>query len=163
MNEIKLSPQLKPGKPPKQPPVGLGGWFALIMIGLILSIIADIGGTVKLFQSDLSYMNLFFLLFFIICITNELILSAVILFFIFKRNILFRLLFVIQTCVFAVCYFAYLFLCAFYNIPPDISFMTIFARILWTVYLFRSERVKNTFIGTKSIAQIVRETETPAS
>ena len=163
MNEIKFSPQLKPGKMPNQPPWGLGGWFTLVMIGLVGMIIVGILSVIQVVQIEYTQINPYFLVLFIICILNEVCLSAVILFFIYKRNILFRLLFVVQTCVLIFCYFSDLYLSLSFGFQTELSLLSVFGRILWTVYLFRSERVKNTFIGMKSIAQLMDETETPAS
>ncbi len=163
MNEIKISPQLKPGKLPKQPPWGLGGWFTLVMIGLIGMIIIGIVSVIEVVQIEYIRINPYFLVLFIICILNEVCLSAAILFLIYKRNKLFRLLFVVQTCVLIFCCFADSYLSLISGFQTDFSWLSVLSRILWTVYLFRSERVKNTFIGMKSIAELMNETETPAS
>ncbi len=68
MNEIKISPHLKPGKLPKQPPWGLGGWFTLVMIGLIGMIIIGIVSVIEVVQIEYIRINPYFLVLFIICI-----------------------------------------------------------------------------------------------
>ena len=152
--EVKISPLIKPDKQPKQPPVGLSGWFSLIVIGLFGTILLDIVTVVPLLPIDLSIVNMFFFVVFLISLLNEVVLSAVILILIFKRSIIFRVLFLIQTCILGACILI---------IQDGSSLIQMLARILWTVYLFRSERVKNTFIGIKSINQVLAETETPVS
>lgn len=150
MNQVNISPLIKPNKLPKQSPVGLDGWFTLIIIGLFGTIIVNIITVITLLPLDFSTVNMFYFSILIICVLNEVGLSSIILLFIFKRNIVFRILFLIQTCILGICFFL---------IPSGSSFIPILARILWTVYLYRSERVKNTFIGLKSINQIMGESE----
>lgn len=161
MSDIKISSQLKPGKLPKQPPWGLGGWFTLVMIGLVGMIILGIMSVLEVVQIEYTQINPYFLVLFIICILNEVCLSVAILFFIYKRNILFRLLFIVQTCVLIFCSFVDFYLSLSFGFQAEFSLLSVLGRILWTVYLFRSERVKNTFIGMKSIAQLMEETEAP--
>ncbi len=151
MANVEVSPQLKPEHKHKEPPVGLGGWFTFIIIGLIVLIISGVVGLSQML-SYLVYYPVYFIIFLSICIINELFLSAVLLFFIYKRNIIFRKLYVIQTCI-LIASLLFIFILSFlFSISTDFSILGILARILWTVYLFRSERVHNTFIGFKTIS-----------
>jgi hypothetical protein len=158
MAKVEISPLLKTNHKQKEPPVGLGGWFTIIIIGLILTIVANVAMTPQLLP-NLVYYPLYLIVFLSICLINEVMLSAVILFFIYKRNIIFRKLFVIQTCILIVCAFILLFISYLFNVSSGFSITGVLARILWTTYLFRSERVHNTFIGVKSINQTLTENE----
>jgi drug/metabolite transporter (DMT)-like permease len=154
MSKVNISPQIKPGKLPKYTPVGLGGWFTLVIIGLFGTILMDILSMFEVFPIDISNVNIFYFVIYLICIVNEVILSVVILALIFLRKIMFRNLYLIQTCVLGACFIVML---------EGSSLVALLARILWTVYLYRSERVKNTFFGIKSINQTLSETENSLS
>lgn len=159
MSELKISPQLKSGQMPKQPPVGLGGWFTLIIIGLFAISLSGIVSIFELFSIGFEKADPLLLTFYFFCILNDVALSAFILVFIFKHNIIFRMLFIIQTCVITLCFFIYFYIALAFGFKSELNFISILGRILWTVYLFRSERVKNTFFGIKSINKILENSE----
>jgi hypothetical protein len=151
MNETKISPMLIPGKASGQP-IGLGGIFILFIIGLYVDILMNTFVMIDILSYDLTKANLFILTIIFIFLTNEVVMSAFILYFVFRRNIIFRKLYLIQTCIFAVCYI--------FLFSVNMPIFSILMRILWTLYLFRSVQVKNTFIGIKSISETLSDTET---
>jgi hypothetical protein len=151
MNETKISPMLIPGKASGQP-IGLGGIFILFIIGLCVDILMNTFVMIDILSYDLTKANLFILTIIFIFLTNEVVMSAFILYFVFRRNIIFRKLYLIQTCIFAVCYI--------FLFSVNMPIFSILMRILWTLYLFRSVQVKNTFIGIKSISETLSDTET---
>ena len=130
----------------KLPPVGLGGWLTLFIIsqlGVVVSIVSKLGEL--LFR--LSSLNAFLLAYNFLLIFIEGIFPIVILVFLFKGKMLFRSLYLIQTIIFAFCLLALFALSIFDNTYSIIgSLLPLLIRILWTVYLYRSERVKNTFL-----------------
>ncbi len=126
-------------------PQGFGGWFVLILIGLFASIIL---GTVQFFQYSEVWQYVDFGLGSLLTIDylNTIILSIVILIFIFRKDIRFRLMYLIQTCISVV-----IIICLFAIIGTADGQMigSMLGRILWTIYLFKSVRVKNTFVDKK--------------
>ena len=159
MDDTSISP-LHNEKKPINIPVGIGGWLILIIIGLFGSILLSALDFVHYFDVW-KYVDFGFGALFTVTYLNEIAVSALILILIFRRKIFFRKLFLIQTCAYALINLIIIIL----NGGDDavIIFLAMTERALWTVYLFRSERVENTFIGMKSTAELMDETETPAS
>lgn len=151
MSKVNISPLLKSQRQ-KMPPVGLGGWFAVIIIGLVGTVLFNVIGIFDVIPMiDWPHVQLFRVMLWLICLLNDIVLSLVILWFIHKRNIIFRTLYLIQTCL-ILFLFLILLVCYLQAVAPV---YTLLARILWTVYLYRSQRVRNTFLGIKTINDIL--------
>ena len=135
--------QLKPMKiKPKKhhcAPKGLGGWFTLVIIGQVAMIIMVITTILQDMLPIWVYLDVFLRFWFVFLFINEGVLSGVILGFIFARKMIFRTLFIVQsigTFIFGIVHMPFL----------DTDFLPgLIARAFWIVYLFRSERVNNTF------------------
>ncbi len=130
---------------------GLGGWFSLIIIGLILGVARDIYYMITVLQHpDLSGSFLYLAL--IIESAVDIAWVGTILFFILKRNIIFRKLFVLR---FAVILLVNIILAAcidsrFYDLSDWTDFgISLAATMGWIYYLYSAKRVKNTFIYPK--------------
>ncbi len=144
---------------------GLGGWFVFTIIILFLKLFAGAislfgdGGLEVLSRSATAaeYITLFYSVIILI------ILSAVILRFIFKRNIMFRKFLVIAISidiVFLVLSVVLLAIASSIVVDPlypqaysqaigSAIFQSVAAAVIsvaWIIYLYRSYRVKNTFI-----------------
>ncbi len=132
---------------------GIGGWLVLVIIGRIISIILgakDFFDLTKLIGQDPNFEGI--IIFGIVMdITLVILLSAVILYFLFKRNILFRNLFVIQVSlgflfnVFVLVYFSSLGV----NLGAASLISPLISGVIWILYLYKSKRVKNTYIYPK--------------
>lgn len=127
---------------------GLGGWMILIIIGRVITILLNI----KEIADIVPYLglnpeaDLFFYIIISIDILLGIVLTGAMLFFIFKRNILFRKLMVIQIAVSLAITFI---VCILFNSWAELSidiFTGIVSGAIWITYLYRSVRVKNTFI-----------------
>lgn len=132
---------------------GIGGWLILFIIGQFAT---GLYGTVS-FISIIPYLgsseqhNAFFTLSVVVGILLVFIGSIAILYCIFSRNILFRKLFIIQNVSMLVFLF---FFCAYANsfgITYDLSgtSSSIISALIWLTYLYRSKRIRNTFIYIK--------------
>ncbi len=129
---------------------GIGGWLVLVIIGRFLSIImgiksiADISKALGLEPSLDGLLYLMIIVFAAVYI----ILSGVVLYFIFSRKIVFRILFVAQVAADLV--LAVVFNAILANKGYDTSytgfFQTIIGGAIWIAYLYKSKRVKNTYI-----------------
>lgn len=127
---------------------GLGGWMILIIIGRILTIFSYISAisevTPLLGYSPEADVYLYIMI--ALCILFGIVLTGLILFFIFKRNIVFRTLMVIQITVSLTITFI---ICVLLNSWAELSidiFTGVIGGAIWITYLYRSVRVKNTFI-----------------
>lgn len=128
---------------------GFGGWMAVFIIGHFLSILAIISGTVQLsdyrgFNEQIdTLINIS-----IVLAIVELILVIIVIYLIFKRNILFRKIFVIRVVVsiaFAVGLEIYIYT-LFGTVDSTQILYSIVPAAIWVTYVYRSKRVKNTFI-----------------
>jgi threonine/homoserine efflux transporter RhtA len=129
---------------------GVGGWLVLVIIGRILTIIVGIRDIVDLSPviGTVPSLDYLWILAIILDITVYIILSIVILVFMFSRKIIFRLLFVIQVAV--VFFFSLWANITVYNLGYDVDpsgiFSSVAAGVVWIIYLYKSKRVKNTYI-----------------
>ena len=132
--------------------IGLGGWMTVVIIGRFLTIIMGVIDLMDLMQcfDYLGYTNtLDFIVYFgfIYDILIVIILSGVILYFIFKRNIIFRVLFVAQTISIMVFDIAISVYMTNLGVETDSSIVrNIIFGAIWIAYLYKSKRVKNTFL-----------------
>lgn len=123
---------------------GLGGWMVVFIIGHFLGILTIISSLAQLsncrgFTEQLdTLVNIT-----IIIAIIELILVIVALYYIFKRNILFRRVFVIRVVIDIISFFVVIMLDKL-NSVDIIS--CIVSAVIWITYVYRSKRVKNTFI-----------------
>ena len=130
---------------------GLGGWMLIVIIFRFLTILSgmlSIAGVLALDAFTLSLLPGYVTFCIIWSVLVEVIWSVVILIFIFQRAIAFRLLFVIQICLSLLVAFGTWIYAAGWGLEPeyrDIVF-TIIGGVIWIVYLYKSNRVKNTFI-----------------
>ena len=132
---------------------GLGGWLVVVIIGRILTILLGVLGITSE-SAYLGYSNSIDSLIYlelVIYILVSIIMSCVILYLMFKRNILFRRLFVIQT---ITIFLSNIILSLYvYNLGYEMSgselASPLFAGVIWIIYLYKSKRVKNTFIYPK--------------
>lgn len=132
---------------------GIGGWLIFVIIGRILTIII---GIKDIFDSSSAYghgseFDTLLTAAIIIEIVFGIIFSIIILNFIFTRNILFRTFFVIQV---LVTFAFYIFLTIYfsnlgvnYGTPSLIG--SIVGGVIWILYVYKSKRIKNTYIYSK--------------
>lgn len=127
---------------------GLGGWMILVIIGRLLtfftygSAIADL----TLFLGYSPEADVYIYIMIALCVLFGIVLTGFILFFIFKRNIIFRKLLVIQIAISLGTTFL---ICILFNAWSEFTrdiFTGIVGGAIWITYLYRSVRVKNTFI-----------------
>lgn len=127
---------------------GLGGWMVLFIIGRFLTMLSIISNAIKI--TDLLGIDkqIDVMLKFALAIAPiELILTILITYFIFKRNILFRKLFVIRIAIslvvtLGITIYGYVIFSVFdYHIITNLI-----GAAIWISYLYVSKRVKNTFI-----------------
>ena len=130
---------------------GLGGWMAVVIIGRILNIIL----TIKDMAAWPFYRILignFYAIIIVYDVVVGLCLSVTILYFIFQRKIIFRRLLVIQIAISIVIAGATFVLTLILLSPGDNGsdmaqlIINIISGVVWILYLYRSARVKNTFI-----------------
>lgn len=132
---------------------GIGGWLILFIIGQFAS---GLSGAIS-FISIITYLgssdhhNIFLALYIIVGILVVIIGSIAILYCIFSRNILFRKLFIIQNVsllLFSFLSYAYI---TPFGITYDLSRISssIISTLIWLTYLYRSKRIRNTFIYNK--------------
>lgn len=132
---------------------GIGGWLILIIIGRILSVIL---GIKDIADSSAAYgfspvFDTLLTVGIILDIVFSITASVVILILIFSRNILFRLLFVIQVVVmfiFNLIVIIYVNSLG-YNFGSGMLIGSIIGGVIWILYVYRSARVKNTYIYPK--------------
>ena len=132
---------------------GIGGWLILFIIGQFAN---GLYGTVS-FISIIPYLgsseqhNAFFAVSVAVGILVVFIGSIAILYCIFSRNILFRKLFIIQNVSSLVfMFFSYAYFTSFgftYDVSGTSS--SIISALIWLTYLYRSKRIRNTFIYSK--------------
>lgn len=129
---------------------GVGGWLIVIIIGRILTIIlgikdiADLSAVMGVVPALDGLINASV----IYDIANNIILSIVILCLMFARKIVFRLLIVIQVAA------AILFVIISNGIIGGMGYQTTYTGLtspivggaIWIAYLYKSRRVKNTYI-----------------
>jgi hypothetical protein len=137
---------------------GIGGWLIVIIIGRVLSVILgiqEIADCSSLLRNGSHFVPLLYTSI-SVDIVIGIILSAVILLLIFLRSIAFRILFVIQ--VLAAFLFnigAYIYFLSF-GFDMLSSFwgpfiLSIAGGVVWIFYVYRSKRVKNTYIYSKTV------------
>jgi hypothetical protein len=141
--------------------IGLGGWFSLVIIGQLLAIASGIYGIFRLFplldpllnNSNELYSLIIFMLLAIVLI--YILLPCAILYFIYKRNIIFRAIFIVRLIIsFVITMSFYVFVeTPVYSISFINDFISFALQISWVFYLSQSKRVKNTFIYSKTIKQ----------
>ena len=129
---------------------GVGGWLALVVFSRFLSVISGILIIVKYTpyfglsrQSDV-YLGFLLGFYVIVYILG----SVAILYMMFSRRIGFRKLFVIQ-CTVSICLYLLLFI--LYGNIGAVSLASEFVQLLvfsaiWITYLYKSKRVRNTYI-----------------
>jgi len=129
---------------------GIGGWLILVIIGRFIAIIMGIKSIVTL-SGFLGVAPSFDGLLYIIIVALVLIyiiLSGVILYFMFARKIVFRTLFVAQ--LVADLLFMVILSMVLSNRGYDSTYtgfiQTIIGGAIWIAYLYKSKRVKNTYI-----------------
>ncbi len=129
---------------------GLGGWFALVILGQFVTLLSGIY-IVVLFASQwgasIGYnimLGLLLAFSFIVYILG----SILVLYRMFSRKIQFRKLFVIQSVLSVVIYAVLLLLRGSnQNASLDWDFWrTLLWSVIWITYLYKSRRVSNTFI-----------------
>ena len=154
-NESQLLPQQSIDYPYDYDPSlnGISGWMVIVVIGRILTALISGYNDIKLIAmlSANNMTDILFNLMLALDLLNTIGLSAVMLVLIFRRNILFRTLFVIQFALSILeAVIINIHVSAAYGVPADPSSYANFAGgIIWTIYLFVSKRVKNTFIYNK--------------
>lgn len=127
---------------------GLGGWLIVFIIARFLTIINALIGIVD--ASDLigyvPWVDTWLYIAIAVTVIFDIGLSVAILFYIFKRNILFRILFIVQisSTVLFIAIFSIALGYYFESILGTIG--TAIGIAIWTAYVFKSVRVKNTFI-----------------
>ena len=128
---------------------GINGLLILIISSEIYSIIFSIVMVCRIF----SYIgnNSLITIVVIIQIFLSVVLPLVILLLLFFRKILFRLFFVIQTAAYFIFTFSLYYGHNFFNLYDLISFIP--GSVIWIIYLYKSKRVKNTFVYPKLFKQ----------
>lgn len=135
--------------PKMKEPYGLSGWFVIIILGLFWTIILGINELMN--YSDIwKFVDFGYGVFFAISSFNSIFISAIILVSIFKKDIRFRAMFVIQSCVYMLMAFI---MCGVIKVNEQVI-VSIIGRVLWSIYLFKSERVKNTFENSYPLGEI---------
>lgn len=149
---------------------GVGGFLVLVIIGRILTIITCIIDIPKCFsllglRSDL---DVFLYLGIAIDIIAGIAGSIVILVFMFTRNIAFRTLFLIQVCI--ILFIDIAMLSYFSGLGYDLSstlttdlIRAIVVGGIWILYLYKSKRVKNTYIYYKYYSTPIENISTVSS
>jgi hypothetical protein len=129
---------------------GIRGWMVIIVIGRILTLLYGAYSNINGLMTFVSYHVSDFVLYLMLVIDtlNTVGLSVVMLVLIFKRNILFRTLFVIQFSALIIeTIIIGIYVSKVYNAPLDPSdYVGLIGGVVWAIYLFVSKRVKNTFI-----------------
>jgi hypothetical protein len=134
--------------------IGIGGWLVLIILGQFLNIILCIKNIIdsRSYIGKNAEFGLLFIVAIAVCILSV-VLSAGILFFIFKTNITFRILFVIQgllNLVFVIFIASYIDGLGYNNGYLISSIVgSLIGNVIWITYVFKSKRVKNTFIYSR--------------
>jgi|GEM_PF-2934337 len=126
----------------KMPLNGFSGWFIFVIIGLFANIILSANQFTDNFHMW-RYIDIGTAALLAATYLNAIVFSLIILAYIFKRSILFRKLYLIQTCIAVVLGVITLFALNFNAVIQLVLGMV--SRILWTLYLYRSKRVKETF------------------
>ena len=108
--------------------VGIKGWLAVFAVRLILGIIGEITGVLNCISS---YQGITIQLLFYVLVSISMLATFLLL---YKKSLLFRIAYVVTAAI------------ELTAMIPDIHKMLaiILAAELWTVYLFRSKRVKET-------------------
>lgn len=140
-------------------PYGIDGWLILFLIGTILAIIRNIQYLIQMashvdaFANGLRYIYFIAVLVSIIIIVMEL--AIVIL--MFQKNILFRTLFIYLVAFnFLLCLALPLLISIIYTEPYEFdiwALLSVAETAIWIIYLFRSDRVKNTFPPRRNKAE----------
>lgn len=127
---------------------GLGGWMVLFIIGLCLSLISMTTNAVKAINLLGIDKHADIMLKFALVITPiEFILTIIVICFIFKKNILFRKLYVIGVAISLVGAFsATIYGYVMFNVFSYQIISSLIGAAIWISYLYVSKRVKNTFI-----------------
>ena len=138
---------------------GLGGWFVFIIIGRFASIIIGINTIVDWasLYSAREVLGAYYDIIIAYAVICVILLSAVILYFIFKRNIIFRKLLVIQISISLIFSIALIFITqsvlaslgldsGSVDYDPIRLVANFISAGIWFTYLYRSKRVKTTFI-----------------
>ena len=142
---------------------GFGGFFIFVIIGRFLTAITSVVLLMHYTSSNRyaqilgAYYNII-----IACLIGlSIVMSVVVLFFIFKRNIIFRTLLVIQIAVTSIIDLIGIIVLSHYcnSMGEDAIFyrpvirsgvtrflISVIISVLWIGYLYMSSRVKNTFI-----------------
>ena len=139
---------------------GLGGWFVFVIIGRFAAILI---GITTIFRYASSYslrdvLGAYYDIVIAYSIIWLILLSAVVLYFIFKRNIIFRKLMLIQIAfdlIFAIVSIFILqsILSSLGLDPGSVDYgetqlvSSFIGACVWIAYLYRSKRVKTTFIN----------------
>ena len=128
---------------------GLKGWMVLVIIGRFVAIIAALISIPNMLEyyGYLDWLDTFMTLSIAVLVPIDVIASIVILVFIFKENILFRKIFVIYTIyTLALTLAAMIYLKVAYDTTYTNPIFTLIGSAIWITYLYKSKRVKNTFI-----------------
>lgn len=149
---MNIQPSINPtqSKSPNNSPsvVGLGGWFVFIIIGEILAVISNVI-SIFILIPDIGVNSKFdmYVYFSIGLVLISIFISAAILYLIYTRNIFFRILFIVQIAIGFTCFIAsFIFHINGWDISQGSNSYNITWPIIWVIYLYKSKRVKNTFI-----------------
>ena len=141
---------------------GLRGWMIIVIIGRVLTIIMGINAIMDIRDIDVDPEFSGFMSFLIIAtVLIDILLSGVILIMIFQRNIAFRMLIVIQVCLTLIFIVGIWIYAGSWGITPAYEEIVspIVGGAIWITYLYRSRRVRNTFIclSTRSFSRSRRQ------
>ena len=144
-----------PGYPPDYDPSlnGVGGWLILIIIGRVLTFIFSIKDMSECLSAYGINATFDFILTvgIILDVTLGIVFSVLVIVFMFKQNIVFRTLFVIQVSVMFVFNLAVILyvnsLGISYGVPSLVG--NIIGGLIWILYVYNSKRVRNTYIYPK--------------
>lgn len=137
---------------------GLGGWMAFVIIGRFLDFIYGIINLADLvtYAGSSGDLDVYYTVMIVLNVLVIILGSALILYFIFTRNILFRRIMVIQVIIvltvstMSSIYFRSL----GYSVEMSEMISSLVSATIWVTYLYKSKRVKNTFIYPKQYPKV---------
>ena len=128
---------------------GIGGWMIIVIIGRFITIVMALVSIPQLMENYgyFSWLDTFVNLSLTVLVPIDVVVNIIILVFIFKRNILFRKIFVVYTIfILAVTVAGMIFLKLAFDTAYTQGLTSFIGAAIWITYLYKSKRVRNTFI-----------------